>query len=274
MSLLERADALAQLDGALQRATTGPGGAIVMVGGEAGVGKTSLVRAFCAGRSGAWSGARCDALFTPRPLGPIVEIADGLGGDLPALVDGEAPPHRVAAALLGELRGPPRRRSSCWRTCTGRTRRRSTCCACSRGASAPASWSSARTATTSSRASTRCASCSASSRRPAPSSGCGCEPLSPAAVAELAGAAGVDATSCYRRTSGNPFFVTEVLAAAAAGIPDTVRDAVLARAARMDDRARALLEAISIVPPRIDLPLLEAIAGPSSAGSTTASRRG
>src|SRR5689334_7503791 len=73
-----------------------------MVGGEAGVGKTSLVRAFAAEQRRVVWGS-CDALFTPRPLGPIVEIADSLGGDLPDLVDGEAPPHRVAAALIGEL---------------------------------------------------------------------------------------------------------------------------------------------------------------------------
>src|SRR4029078_9631430 len=39
----------------------------------------------------------------PRPLGAIVEVADGLGAALPALVDGEAPPHRVASALLAGL---------------------------------------------------------------------------------------------------------------------------------------------------------------------------
>ena len=72
----------------------------------------------------------------------------------------------------------------------------------------------------------------------------------------------IDTDELYRRTSGNPFFVTEILAAAAAGIPDTVRDAVLARAARLGGNARALLEAISIEAPRIDLRLLEAIAGP------------
>ena len=48
MSLLERSDALAQLEAALDRARAGPAGRLVMVGGEAGVGKTTLVRAFCA----------------------------------------------------------------------------------------------------------------------------------------------------------------------------------------------------------------------------------
>jgi predicted ATPase len=51
-------------------------------------------------------------------------------------------------------------------------------------------------------------------------------PLSAAAVAKLAEPLGVDAEELYRKTAGNPFFVTEVLAAGADVIPDTVRDAV------------------------------------------------
>src|SRR5258705_379730 len=47
-------------------------------------------------------------------------------------------------------------------------------------------------------------------------------PLSAEAVAALAGSVGVDHGELHRRTAGNPFFVTEVLAAADAGIPETV----------------------------------------------------
>ena len=43
----------------------------------------------------------------------------------------------------------------------------------------------------------------------------------------------------YRKTRGNPFFVTEVLAGVG-DIPDTVRDAVLAHAARLNPPARSL----------------------------------
>ena len=65
----------------------------------------------------------------------------------------------------------------------------------------------------------------------------------------------------YRRTGGNPFFVTEVLAAGGEQIPETVRDAVLARAARLSGPARRLLEAVAVVPGQVDLWLLEALAG-------------
>ena len=86
-------------------------------------------------------------------------------------------------------------------------------------------------------------------------------PLSPAAVAQLAEPYGVDADELYRKTAGNPFFVVEALATKGEGIPDTVRDAVLARAARLSPAARKLLEAVAVVPPQAELWLLEALAG-------------
>ncbi len=91
------------------------------------------------------------------------------------------------------------------------------------------------------------------------------EALSPAAVATLAAPHHVDVDDLYRKTNGNPFFVTEALASAGAEIPDTVRDAVLARAARLSDGARELLEAVAVVPPHAELWLLEALA-PDSVG--------
>ena len=57
-------------------------------------------------------------------------------------------------------------------------------------------------------------------------------PLSEAAVRTLAEPHGIDAADLHRSTGGNPFYVTEVLGAQAGAIPATVRDAVLARAAR------------------------------------------
>jgi hypothetical protein len=72
MELLERGAFLSSLEGWLDAAAGGHG-CMVLVGGEAGIGKTSLVRAFCE-RHGAdarvlWGA--CDALRTPWPLGPL-----------------------------------------------------------------------------------------------------------------------------------------------------------------------------------------------------------
>jgi hypothetical protein len=85
-------------------------------------------------------------------------------------------------------------------------------------------------------------------------------PLSPAGVAELAAPHHVDATELYRKTMGNPFFVTEVLAGVG-DIPDTVRDAVLAHAARLNPPARSLLDATAIASGVTEPWLLDALAG-------------
>ena len=90
------------------------------------------------------------------------------------------------------------------------------------------------------------------------------EPLSRAAVARLAASADVDAEELYRQTGGNPFFVTEVLAAGSGARSRTIRDAVLARAARLSDEGRALLDAVAVAPARVELWLLDALAGDSS----------
>ncbi|HEX2703121.1 MAG TPA: hypothetical protein VHM72_06790, partial [Solirubrobacteraceae bacterium] len=90
--------------------------------------------------------------------------------------------------------------------------------------------------------------------------------LSRAAVARLAERDGVDADELYRKTAGNPFFVVEALAAHAQEVPETVRDAVLARAARLRAAARGLLDAVAVAPPQTELWLLEALAGEALEG--------
>ena len=87
------------------------------------------------------------------------------------------------------------------------------------------------------------------------------EPLSLATVVALAEPYGLDGTELYGRTGGNPFFVTEVLATGGERLPDTVRDAVLARASRLSEPAQRLLDVVAIVPGHAPLWLLEALAG-------------
>ena len=101
-ALLEREDALAALHGA--RAKRAGAGRVALVAGEAGVGKTSLVRAF-AGSTGArtvLSGA-CEALFTPRPLSPFGDVAVETGGALHALLQQGSGAHDVFEAVRDEL---------------------------------------------------------------------------------------------------------------------------------------------------------------------------
>src|SRR5262249_36794759 len=86
-------------------------------------------------------------------------------------------------------------------------------------------------------------------------------PLSPGAVAQLAEPRDLDPDELYRKTGGNPFFVVEAIAASADEIPDTVRDAVFARAARLSAPAKEVLEAVAVVPPHAELRLVEALVG-------------
>lgn len=113
--LLERADELAVLVEAVRAAATGIGSA-VLVTGEAGIGKTSLVRAFAArvsGRVRVLTGA-CDDLVTPRALGPIRDVAARTGGPLAGALAGRAlaggalagGADDVFVAVVAELSGP------------------------------------------------------------------------------------------------------------------------------------------------------------------------
>ena len=75
MELLERTSFLDALHDRLRQAAAGQGH-LVLLGGEAGSGKTVLVQQFCRAAEGTARvlvGA-CDALSTPRPLGPLLDI--------------------------------------------------------------------------------------------------------------------------------------------------------------------------------------------------------
>ncbi|MBO0844701.1 MAG: AAA family ATPase [Nocardioides sp.] len=84
-------------------------------------------------------------------------------------------------------------------------------------------------------------------------------PLSVDAVRRLGATSEEQAAEIHRVTEGNPFFVTEVLAAGGAGVPPTVRDAVLARVVRLPPPVRTLLERLSVVPTRAERWLADAL---------------
>jgi DNA-binding CsgD family transcriptional regulator/tetratricopeptide (TPR) repeat protein len=71
-------------------------------------------------------------------------------------------------------------------------------------------------------------------------------------VEALAAGERLDVAALHRQTGGNPFFVTEVLASRNAGLPPTVRDAVLARAARLSPAGRAALDAAALVGAQVE----------------------
>jgi DNA-binding CsgD family transcriptional regulator/tetratricopeptide (TPR) repeat protein len=82
-------------------------------------------------------------------------------------------------------------------------------------------------------------------------------PLSPEAVRAIAG--NNDAGRVYEATGGNPFFVTELLAALPDDMPPSITNAVLGRVSRLGDRSQRLMELVSVVPTRIPTTLLDAV---------------
>ncbi len=260
--LLERDETLAVLEAMLADVRAGGTGRLVWVGGEAGVGKSALLRCFCGCQERPvrvlWGA--CEPLLTPRPLGPVLDIAEACGGELEELVAGGARPYEVAAGAVRELRGgvptvvvledvhwADEATLDVLRLLGRRVRETPALVLASfrddeleravqlRLVLGDLAGLALRLKVA---------------------------PLSSAAVAELAAPRGLDARELYRKTTGNPFFVTEVLGAPGEAIPDTVRDAVLARAARCSAEAKRLLEAVAVVPGQIEMWLLEAIAGP------------
>jgi ATP/maltotriose-dependent transcriptional regulator MalT len=260
-ALLERGETVSALNRLLAGVQSSSEGRLVLVGGEAGVGKTVLLRTFCETQDKPvrilWGA--CEPLLAPRPLGPLLDVAEATGGELEALVAGAARPHDVAAELLRELRAHGLTvlvlEDVHW--ADEATLDVLTLLA-ARIASAPALVLASYRDDELDRAEQLRAVLGELAHRPERLK---VEPLSGAGVAELAEPHAVDAEELYRRTGGNPFYVVEVLAAGVEHIPETVRDAVLARAVRLSEPARRLLEVVAVVPGQVDPWLLELLAG-------------
>jgi DNA-binding CsgD family transcriptional regulator/tetratricopeptide (TPR) repeat protein len=260
--LLERDDQLSAAAGYLADAADGHG-RVLFVAGEAGVGKTTFVTAVLAAAGGRARVAvgRCDGSATPAPLAPLAEM-------LPALPAGLWPPdatrQEVFTALTAALAGPDPPyllviEDAHWadeatldlvRHLARRVHdRRALVLVTYRPEDATAGHPL--------RLLLGDAATAAGTRRMV------LGPLSLAAVRELAAAAGAgpDAARLHEVTGGNPFFVTEVLAAGGSDVPATVRDAVVARVARLSPPARHALDAVALAGARAELRLLEDVLG-------------
>src|ERR1700686_4464943 len=103
--LLERSEQLRALSEHLRAVASSSRGRLVLVAGEAGVGKTALCRHFAdEQRTARVLYGACDPSFTPHPLGPLLDIAASLGGGLKTSVESGRMPREVAMTLVDELR--------------------------------------------------------------------------------------------------------------------------------------------------------------------------
>src|SRR5580692_3318641 len=106
MPLLERESSLTSLAGYAEEARRGEG-RLVLVAGEAGVGKSALAEQLERDLPDArWSWGACDGLFTPRPLGPLFDVAAQLGGQLAELCRAGAGRDELFTALLRQVSEP------------------------------------------------------------------------------------------------------------------------------------------------------------------------
>lgn len=266
MSLLERDDLLQELEKALTEVSSGSG-LVVLVSGEAGIGKTTLIEQFIATQQAPkrllWGA--CDPLFTPRPLGPLYDVAQQVRGDLLALLQQEAPRASIYSAVLDEL-----------------TKSSPTLLVIE-----DVHWADEATLDLLKFLGRRISRVNSLLIITYRDDEVGLEhplrvvlgdlprrsisrirvpPLSQAAVDQLVAQSGKCVEDLYGVTGGNPFFVTEVLASSDLGVPASVSDAVLSRAARLSLAARNVLEFVSVVPARVETWLLKsAIDDPTSA---------
>ncbi len=98
-------------------------------------------------------------------------------------------------------------------------------------------------------------------------------PLSATAVRALAEPAGIDAAELSRVTGGNPFLVVESIAGGGR-LPTSVRDATLARVGRLGPAARGVVDAAAVIGRRTTPAVLALVAPDSDAGVEEALARG
>ncbi|WP_394428405.1 ATP-binding protein [Streptomyces sp. SGAir0957] len=260
--ILERDLELDRLARAVRDATSGTG-SVVLVLGEAGIGKSSLVRAVPGVLP---PGARflvgqCDDLATGRPLGPLRDLVGSVGAELARALRDASDRHRVHEALRAELAGAPHpavlvvedvhwadeASLDALRYLVRRVEKLPAVLVLTYrddqlGRGHPL------------RQLLGLVSGAARVHR------LPLAPLSPDAVRVLSAAADLDPAHVYTVTSGNPFFVAEVIAAGDTGdVPPTVVDAVLARLRGLTDATRDALEQLAVVPSAVERPLVDTL---------------
>ena len=265
MDLLEREDFFQQLQETLAEVIHGSG-RVALISGEAGIGKTSLVEQLLeTGKDQCrvlWGG--CDALFTPRPLGPLHDIALQIRGNLLTLLEEEAPRATIFSAVFAQLQSQPSTllvfEDVHWADeatldllkFLGRriNKLNALLVITYRDDEVRAEHPLRLVLGDLPRSFVR------RIRLP---------PLSKDAVDELATRAGKQIDDLYSVTGGNPFFVTEALASQDPGVPVSVSDAMLSRLARLTSAARAVVELVSVVPTKAEVWLLNESINPTSA---------
>jgi DNA-binding CsgD family transcriptional regulator/tetratricopeptide (TPR) repeat protein len=262
MNLFERDSLLGSLEMLLHEAADGAG-RVVLVGGEAGIGKTSLATALRdrRGAAGLWWGA-CDALQTPHPLAPLHDIARANAVRFKPLLAENAGRAQLFEAVLAELQASAVPtlfvvEDAHWADeatldllkFLGRRLEHLRCLllVTYRDDEVAAHHPLRRLM------GELPAACVTRMQVPR---------LSAEAVEAMARSALRSHEGLHALTQGNPFFVSELLQHGIDGLPQGVQDLVLARFARLGPMAQEVMQLASIVPRRIDGWLMQAVLAP------------
>jgi DNA-binding CsgD family transcriptional regulator len=258
MVLVERDSYLEKLLSITDTIAEGEGHSIFL-SGEAGIGKTALVKAFCRAvkNSANIYLGYCDALFTPRPLAPLYDILLQLKDTTPA--GGSPTPDRTALfadtfhvlknqkgttiivfedvhwadeATLDFIKFLARRITQlhCLFILTYRDNEIH--------------------ASHSLRNVLGQLNADSFTRMQLPS-------LSKQVVKAMSAEKGFDGEMVYNISSGNPFYVNEILASYSLGIPDNIRDSILSVYNRLDDKTKDVLALLSAFPTALEVSCLE-----------------
>ena len=259
MELIERTGFLASLQTKFQDITEGGEGHCIFVSGEAGIGKTSLVKAFREENKGdcpIFQGS-CDALFTPRPLAPLYDIMWQANSDLWRSTHTIEERSKLFAGFFRELSDQKEkfvivfedihwadeatldfikffgRRIAQLRCLFILTYREDEIHAGHPlknvlGQLPPDSFSRLKLT-----------------------------PLSKPAVEKMAAERKYNGEDVYSISGGNPFYVNEILASYSAGVPENIKDSILSVYNRQDEKTRYIWEILSILPTGFDIKYLE-----------------
>ncbi|HTR29357.1 MAG TPA: AAA family ATPase [Puia sp.] len=256
IELIERAGHLDTLHDKFKDIAAGEGHC-VMLSGEAGIGKTALIRTFCnehRHHAKIYVGT-CDALFTPRPLAPLYDIIYQIWEDDwrkvsedrttlftdffhrfdqqpgPSLIVFEDI-HWADEATIDFIKFLARRitRLRCLFVLTWRDEEIHASHPVRQlfGQLPPHSFT----------------------RFQLP-------PLSRNAVGDLAKARGYRGEDVYDISGGNPFYVNEILASYSPGIPNNIKDSILSVYNRLEPDTRRVCELLSVMPTGLETDYLE-----------------
>ena len=251
MELLERDNYLQELQDKYDNLSDG-NGFVILISGEAGVGKTSLVETFlnkidCKGNI-LWGA--CDDLFTPRPLGPLYDIAAQLNDSLLKLLDSHAERATIFTRFLKVLQDKSfpniliiedihwadESTLDLIKYLGRRTNRINSLFIITYrddeiGPEHPLRFVLGDISSKNLNKFKLTA-------------------LSERTVNELANSNGIK--NLFQITWGNPFLITELLSNKGEGVPSTIKDSVLTRVSHLTNKAREFVELISIIPTRAE----------------------